>query len=300
MNDLRDELERSFKANGLFKEPASNESVDNFSAAVLPGETMSSPQAVATSPEITAPESYQKKFASDFKNLPPEWQAFLSEHENKNNKKYQQILDSLQAYEKLERLFDENRLRLQEQGFLKIQDWLEGLIWIDEHLAARPKETIMAIAKVYGVKLDGVEEKNSPLVKETIARLNHLENNFDELTSYLNGLQNQRLEDMLQMFGRQTDDEGNLLHPYFEAVKSQVYNLLAGGTSSSIEDAYESALWLNPQVRAELIEKQISSKAAEAQKAQKAAFSPKGKTEAPERPLTLREELEKNMAAFMD
>ncbi|MBQ8481964.1 MAG: hypothetical protein IJ532_05470 [Alphaproteobacteria bacterium] len=301
MNDLRKEIERQFKAHGLLEDQAENKSSDDFSEAVSQGEA-SAPQVEETAvvQALLAPKSYQEKFASDFKNLPQEWQVFLIEHENKNNEKYQQALNSLQDYKLLEAQYEANRLRLQGQGVEKIRDWLFGLIWIDGEMARRPEQTLRAVAKVYGVNLENGKRKQSEVSDETVARLNHLEQNFREITSYLNELQKQKMLDNLQMFGRQTDEDGNLLHPYFEAVKNQAWAFLANGTAQSPDEAYENALWLNPQVRSELIEKQISSRAAEAQKAHKAAFSPKGKSEAPERPLTLREELEKNMAAFLD
>ena len=301
MNDLRKEIERQFKAHGLIDDQAENKASDASPEKVAPSEPPISPiEETAVVQVLLAPESYQEKFASDFKNLPHEWQVFLIEHENQNNEKYKQASDSLQAYKTLEVMYDNNRLRLEEQGFNKIQDWLEGLVWVDQELARRPEQTIRAIAQVYGVKPDGKEHKSEAISAQTVARLSNLEKNFHEMASYLNSLQIRRLDDLLQMFARQTDADGNALHPYFESVKDQVRGLLASGTLQSVEDAYESALWLNPQIRAELIAKQISSQAAEAQQAQKAAFAPKGKSEAPERPLTLREELEKNMAAFMD
>ena len=301
MNDLRKEIERQFKAHGLLEDQAENKASDVSTDTELSKEPpVSSSEEKKVMQALLAPSSYQEKFASDFKNLPQEWQVFLIEHENKNNEKYQQALDGLQDYRLLEAQYETNRLRLQEQGVEKIRDWLFGLIWIDCEMAKHPEQTLKAIAKVYGVDIEKGKHKQGEVSDETVTRLNHLEQNFHEITSYLNELQVQKMFDNLQMFGRQTDEEGNLLHPYFEAVKNQAWEFLASGAVRSVDEAYENALWLNPQVRNELIEKQISSRAAEAKKAQKASFTPKGKSEAPERPLTLREELEKNMAAFRD
>lgn len=301
MNELRKEIERQFKAYGLLENQVENKASDIPAEEAAQSEpSISSNEETEVIQALLAPTSYQEKFASDFKNLPQEWQVFLIEHENKNNEKYQQALDGLQDYKLLEAQYETNRLRLQEQGIEKIRDWLFGLIWIDCEMARHPEQTLKAIAKVYGVDIEKSKHKQGEVSDETVARLNHLEQNFHEITSYLNELQVQKMFESLQMFGRQTDEEGNLLHPYFEAVKNQAWEFLAGGGARSVEEAYENALWLNPQVRNELIEKQISSRAAEAKKAQKAAFTPKGKSEAPERPLTLREELEKNMAAFRD
>lgn len=112
--------------------------------------------------------------------------------------------------------------------------------------------------------------------------------------------QYQRLVDVVTMFGNQTDVNGRPLHPYFEEVKQQVFNLLQNGMAQDVSQAYEQALWTHPAVREELIKQKISSSAAEAQKAKQASFAPKGKAEAPAKELTLREEIAKNMAAFMD
>lgn len=302
MSDLRKEIEHQFKLHGLLDDEEQNEVYDSpqveASASELPQDE---PEEEVTIIEtIVAPKSYHEKFASDFKNLPHEWQVFLSEHETQNDEKYKELSERLQEYGQLEALFDANRLRLHEKGFQKLQDWLAGLAWVDQQLDTRPEDTVRAIAAVYGVKLGGENSKQDRVSTEAVMRLTNLEKSFHEITSYLDELQNQRLSDILYMFGRQTDAEGNLLHPYFDAVKDQVLGLLSSGAVRNVDDAYENALWLNPQVRNELIEKQISSKAAEAEKAQKAAFAPKGKSEAPSRPLTLREEIEKNMAAFMD
>lgn len=300
MNDLRKELERQFQAHGLVENTAVKETSDNLAGKIIsekPPLVTVSEEKVAE--ELFAPASYKEQFASDFKNLPQEWQAFLIEHENQNNEKYQKAIDGLQDYKLFEAQYEEERLRLQEQGVKKLGEWLGGLIWIDREMARRPEQTLKAMAKVYGIKLDDKEFKKNDVSSETVERLSNLEKNFSELTSYLSELQTQRLKDTLQMFGRQTDKDGNLLHPYFETVKNQVWELLLSGTVQNVTEAYEKALWLNPQIRSELIEQQISSRAAEAQKAQKAAFAPKGKSEAPEKPLTLREELEKNMAALM-
>ena len=300
MNDLRKELERQFEAHGLFDDRAENEVSDNPKGKAEQAETSQASQNEEdVIKALLAPPSYRENFASDFKNLPHEWQVFLIEHENENNEKYQKALDGLQEYRLLEAQYEAERLRLQQQGVQKIREWLDGLIWIDKEMARRPEQTLRAMAKVYGVNL-GSDKGKSAVSAETMARLNYLEQGLQGITHYLSELQNRKIVESLQMFGRQTDPDGNLLHPYFEAVQKQMHDLLESGMVQSVEDAYECALWLNPQIRSELVEKQISSKAAEAQKAQKAAFAPKGKSEAPERPLTLREELEKNMAAFMD
>lgn len=292
MSKLREEIERQFKANGLL--PEVKEQTQNQEP---PADDQSQEQVAVT---VMVPKSYQEKFAEDFKNLPQEWQDFLSQHEEILEKQLSDYALHLAAYQKLEELFSKNAKRLKNEGFEKIQDWLEGLVYVDTSLNERPAETIQALAAVYGVKADIPQRRGEPVSEDTVARLHKLEHNFHNLAEYLHKFQAQRLFENLHMFGRQRDAEGNLLHPYFDAVKEQMLEMLSNGAARDIDEAYNSSLWLNPLVREELINKQISSKAAEAEKAKKAAFAPKGKTEEPQRELTLREELEKNMAALMD
>ena len=101
------------------------------------------------------------------------------------------------------------------------------------------------------------------------------------------------------MFGGQTDEDGKPLHPHFDEVEQIVFNLLNSGAVKDVSEAYKQALWLHPTLRTKLIDKTISIQTTEAQKAKKAGFTLKGKSKAPERELTLREEIEKNMAAIL-
>lgn len=303
MNDLRKEIEHQFKVHGLMTD-------ENQADAITPEESeptvavvekvVETTEPTETVAVIVAPKGYNEKFASEFKNLPTEWQVFLSEREANTEAEINDYASKLQNYHSLEELFEQNRQRLQNLGIEKMQDWLAGLAWLDKQIEEHPAKTLQAIATIYGVKAEFPQIRNKQPEPEVVARLCQLEHQYRDLTSYLQAQDTQRLVDLIRMFGRQIDQSGNLLHPYFDEVKQQVFALLNSGTAADIEQAYESALWLNPPTRARLIQQTINTQTAEAEKAKKAAFAPKGKAEKTERPLTLREEIAKNMAALMD
>lgn len=298
MSELREELERQFQAHGLAQPENETDGGAVDSGCATPPEN-EPPAAEATAVTVcVAPSGYQEKFASEFKNLPQEWQVFLCEREAENEKKINDYCQKLDAYNFLEFLFGHGRENFVRRGFHSIQEWLQGLAWLDAAMDENPAATLQAMAVVYGVDL-GSSSAGARISPEMVARVCKLERGYHDLTSYLQQEQNRNLMHLLLMFGHQTDPQGNLLHPYFEEVKDQVLGLLESGLSSDIEAAYQSALWLKPAVREELIQKQISLQAAEAEKAKKAAFAVKGKSEVPARELTLRETLEKNMAALM-
>ncbi|MBR6355687.1 MAG: hypothetical protein IKR92_02425 [Alphaproteobacteria bacterium] len=293
MSELREVIERQFKAHGLLSD-AENEN--------LSPETPVAEAVASSTEEKTActPPEYPEEFASEFKNLPQKWQDFLCEREAENKKQITEYQAKLDAYNVVETLFGNRRDRLAQKGIKTFSQWLQGLAWLDAEMDARPAETLAAIAVVYGVDLRAAQQAQPAINPAIMARVCQLERNYNDLTSYLREMQNRNFNNTLNAFGRQTDREGNLLHPHFEQVKASICDLLKSGAVADIEAAYQSALWLNPSVRKELVQKQIDSEAKAAETAKKAVFALKGKAEKPERELTLRETIAKNMAKYVD
>lgn len=285
MNDLRKEIERQFKAFGLYEpdektaEPALSEE-----EALL----------------VAAPADFEPEYAAAFGELSPKWQKYLSKREEKLKAKRQELSAKIGLLDSLKNLDGEFQKRKAENNIHSLREWLEGLAFIDEQMHHRPVETLSAIAQVFNVKAQFSETPQAETTDRILKRLSELDSSFHSLRDYLQQRQSADFNSQLQTFGTQKDENGRRLYPYFETVYNQMRSLLQSGLAAGFEDAYKKAVWLNADVRKELIAKQISSEAEDARKAQKAAFSPKGKAKAPERPLTLREEIEKNMAAFMD
>ena len=289
MNDLRKEIERQFKAFGL-----SEPNVD--ADAKIKAEANNEAEKVL----IAAPADFEPEYAVAFSELSPKWQKYLNKREEKIKAERKELSAKLEIINWLKGFDDVLQKRCGEEGIHSLQEWLSGLIFIDEQIHSRPAETLNAIAKVFNVKAQFTETPQTEITNRILERLSELDAGFHSLRDYLQQRQSADFNSQLQTFGAQKDENGRRLYPYFETVYNQMRNLLQSGLAAGFEDAYKQAVWLNADVRKELIAKQINSEAEDAQKAQKAAFSPKGKAKAPNRPLTLREEIEKNMAAFMD
>lgn len=296
MSELREVIERQFKAHGLLEDSAEN-TTENSDAKT---EVAASLPKTETVTAITAPSGYTEEFASAFKDLPQEWQIFLCEREAENKEQIAKNQAKIDAYNVLETLFGARRDRLAAKGVETVSQWLEGLAWLDEAMDENPANTLAAVAAVYGVDLRSSQQAQSALSPAIMARVCKLERSYNDLTSYLREMQNRNFDNTLNAFGRQTDREGNLLHPHFEDVKQSICDLLKSGAIADIEEAYKSALWLNPAVRQELMQQHIDSAAKAAEQSKKAVFGLKGKAEKPERELTLRETIAKNMAKYVD
>lgn len=290
MNDIRKELERNLKA-------SAKENLEQ-SPEIAPETAMAEPQeTIVEETMVIAPKSYRKQFAEDFKNLSPEWQNFLLERESQIEKGFSEINNKVNSYKALEDLFKQNYERL-SPCFEKAKDWLEGLAKVDAEMDKNPLRTIKAIADYYGIKIEFPNHRNIRANSEIIERLEQLELGFNALQNHFKQEKSARFAQEIESFGKKCDENGCLLHPFYAEVKEQMAEMLAKGVVESFDEAYAIAIWLNPNTREKLIGKQIEERASQAQKAQEAAFAPKGKAVAPTKVLSLREELEKNMAKF--
>ena len=175
---------------------------------------------------------------------------------------------------------------------------------IDKSLTEHPKETLEFLAKAYGISFLS-EDKKEGFHPAIIQCLKNLEQNQKNLWQALMAQNLQTKQLVISNFASVKDDEGNLLHPYFPIIKEEMFALLSNGVALDYESAYEKALWLNPQTRAVLLEKQstenLHTLAEEADKAQTAGFSPKGGLEKEDfSQMTTREILEHNYKKLAD
>jgi len=179
-------------------------------------------------------------------------------------------------------VFSKEQQRLSNEGVSNPQIWVEGMACIDKALAEHPLETLEYLARVYGVCFPHSKEEHKVHIPlELIPYMQALEQNQQALWQALiqQGQQNQQLA--ISNFASAKDDEGKLLHPHFLLVKDNMFALLYSGVASDFESAYEKALWLNPQIRTQMIEKHSEQNlrhlADEADRAKAAGFSPQGK-----------------------
>jgi hypothetical protein len=129
---------------------------------------------------------------------------------------------------------------------------------------------IRGLAQQYGVDLD-----QTPQADEYT----------QQMMFELQNLRNQQMMWQNNNHIAQQDEIGNTLiqfsdgRPHFDVVRNDMADLIESGKAKTLEDAYEKALWLNPEVRKSLIDAETSKRMEDSQRAQKAkaaAVSVKG------------------------
>ena len=286
MTDLRQQLEDAWTS-------ADEQSSAQPQTVATTSENNNEPAPAEPTEVITAPNSYKQEYKDSFNQLPTEWQKYLATREKEVE---QGLSKARNQYSWVDKVYNDRREALAAQGYNSAQDYINDLVLISDALAKDPTATLEALRSNYGVEASGQE--NNALQRQLMA----LQQTVNQQQSYLNAQRQESIMNALNAFMNAKDESGNAKHIYFDDVRDEMVALLKSGLAKDYEDAYNQAVWRVESVRNKMIAAQakaeLEQKTATAQKAKTAAFEPTSKTEGTPKKLSLREELERNMAMF--
>jgi len=64
----------------------------------------------------------------------------------------------------------------------------------------------------------------------------------------------QQVQNQIAEFQAAKDEAGNPVHPHFETVQNEMARLIQAGVAGDLKDAYDKAVWANPDLRAQQLE----------------------------------------------
>jgi hypothetical protein len=260
-------------------------------------------------------EDEKTAFASIYESNPQEAKLISDRYTNMHkafHERSQELSRARKENEGIDKLFNPRLNEMQRAGLSK-EVVVEKLLGWDTYITESPLDAITALAKQNNIDLtelafggDEDDSFESEAIKKLEAKIQELEakNSNDEeskaTAEYQKNLQ------MVQEFTTKTDDNGNLAHPYYEEVAGEMLKHVQQG--KTMEQAYEAAIWSNPDVRQKLLAdtkkgESVEDKKARIAKAKRAGASvsnAKGKKSAvkPSESLTLRDSLKQNYAAL--
>lgn len=236
-----------------------------------PVETLDSPaeeQPISRKP----PSSWRKEAQEKFSTLDPA----IQEEIEKREQDFHKGLEPLRAR-------------------AQIADMIEGALKpFEANLRAENANPVQAIQHFFSLDntlRHGTQEQKAMVVQEIMARAGltpellsqapQVDTNYQALQQQIRHLQStfqQREQFSQQQEANQLNSEIDQFKQgkeHFETVRQDMAALLQAGRAQNLGDAYEMAIWANPQVRASLIAKQQEGQRAEsskkAQEAKKAA-----------------------------
>ena len=274
-------------------------------------------------PEISAPDHWAAEDKELFSSLDKRGQDFLlcrhKDMEAAHTKKQQALAEERKQVEAVIKAVEPYEGYLKRSG-LSREEAVNKLLATAQRLdESNPQDKIAilhSLARDYGVQL-GNHEEAEPLSHEAqllLDKINRIEadnyrlqeaHRLREEASKWN--EEKSLQNVIDEFSNQKDEKGNLKYPHFDTLREDMGLLLNAGKAKSLEDAYESAIYLNSDLRKEYNSRQYNKdkQEAEARKrvdaSKRAGFNVKSGSVAqlsdPKENLSLRDEIRRNIEA---
>lgn len=229
----------------------------------------------AATPAIRPPASWDAAAKAQFASL-PQWAIDqITKRESDVDKGFAQHQSKAERFNALEQLLAPRRERFALAGINETQA-VQALFAAQDMLERSPVEAIAYLARQYGVDLaryanpqggQQPQQQLSPQFAQMANRLNTLE---AQAAQQQQASQQAKYAQIQADIAAVRNDPKNL---YFDNVERHMAALITSGQATSIQDAYDKAVWADPQIRSLLMKAQQD----EADKAAKEAASAKAR-----------------------
>ena len=259
------------------------------------------------------PQSWKKDFSKHWSSIPPDLKKYIREHEEQTRQAMVRQDEDRLTGKSLKEIINPYLPEIQAQG-LTIQQAFQAMLqqnWVLRHGTAEEKKNLLlAAAKMYGI--DIIEPTNTP---------NWVDPQVQALQQQLAEMRNWQQQ---QVWSAQQQEKASIDsqlaafasapgHEHFQQVAPRMGALLMNNQAKDLEDAYQQAIWADPELRSTLLAQQQAEaeakRAAEAKAKATAARNASGSVRgsssglgtAPPAPKgSLREELRAALAASKD
>lgn len=257
---------------------------DEHGRFAKPGEVVQAPGAEkpqdvapkAQAEPIQPPASWSATAKAMWATLPPPIQAEVAKREADVTKGFNDRANQLKRYEPLEQVIAPHRERLALAG-IDEGAYVRSLVTADEMLRGPNRlQALQHIAQSYGIPLQSLAQGQSDQPPAQVDRYQQLQDQVTTLSTQLSQqrqaeaqAQTSQLTSTIERFAA---DPANL---YFENVRPQVAALLKAGVQGAtydemLKNAYEQAVWANPETRAAVTAQQAEKQRTEAEAAARA------------------------------
>jgi len=247
-----------------------------------------------------APQAWAKENQALWDKLDPAIQDVILKRETDVAKGFDERAARLKPYDELDRVFQPHRQRWQLNGWSEAQA-IQQLLAAQTYLDNDPVNALRWLANSYGVRPEHLMQQpaaqQDPMVQYLAPLVQRLANVEQTLVA-AHSAQQANADNAIknEILGFAED------HPHLVMLRHDMAALLANGRAETLQEAYDKAIWMHPELRQQVLEAQAKERAAhtaeETARAKRAASSVTGAPtgSAPTGPkTTLREELE---AAF--
>lgn len=279
---LRDELSDSMKEvqdrlrddQGRFAKADEKENHDPIDPPIdsAPTEPVDKPvdkqEITPKADEDPFPQSWKKDYQRHWATLPPELKKYIREHEDQTRQTIIKQDEDRLTGKQYRELVTPYLPAIQAQGMNAMQA-LQGMLqqnYVLRHgTPAEKRELLLNAAKIYGIDIsDPVETQ--PFVDPQVQAL-------QQQLAQLQAFQQQQVQ--AAQFQEKASIDSQIAafasapgHEHFQKVSTRMGALLASNQANDLEDAYQQAIWADPELRSTLLAAQQAE--AEAKRAAEA------------------------------
>lgn len=210
--------------------------------------------------------------------LPPEAKTFIADRERQYNQGIQRYAEGAKFANEMIGEFQPYEALLRSVGAtpqMATRFLLGSYYTLRAGTPAEKQQLIYNLARESGVDLSGIAQGEAPQVDPTVAAL---QEQVRQLQGWIQG-QHQTAQSAEQQYINSEIDRfaQDPAHEHFEALRPTMAALLQGGQAQDLNDAYEKAAWIHPEVRASRLNQHQAQDAEkrkkQAEEAQRASVS---------------------------
>lgn len=217
-------------------------------------------------PEIEAPTHWASDDREVFKSLDKRGREFLlrrhKEMESSHTKKMQDHAEKIKRADHFTKIIEPHEAYIKQVGFDPMEA-VEKLINAEMKLRMGSSEEkakiLQNLAKQYGIQYFANQNNDTQADEKTqfiLQKIQETENSVRQIKHEKEQAENRALTKHVLDWAAQTDGKGLPKYPHFETVRSKMGMLMANGEAENLDEAYDSAILLNKDLRNEYILRQ--------------------------------------------
>ncbi len=233
--------------------------------------------------KLKAPDRWKEEQKEVFARQPEEvqkqWLEQHSEWARGANEKFEAAAEARKFQEDVEGMFTPQMRQQMQQLGVDSKQAFQQLVKFQDMFMTKPVEYIGHLLKqtnidpriyINGEPHDSGEQQQAgsndlnydqlaPILNPILDKMKALEENQAHVQQREADVQAQTIDDAISTMQSQTNEDGSLAYPYFERVANEMSEIIVSGRLAhleprqGLEQAYNEAIYMNPEVREEVI-----------------------------------------------
>ena len=253
---------------GRFAPTNNNPSAEDAPVEAAPAEDeIEAGEGAAEEQPLDVPASWSEDARSVWASLPRAVQEQLATRERDAASTTEQYTGKLKLVDSINEALSPVQQRLALAGMDPAQ-YVRQLTAADEYLRSDPLNAINWLAKSYGIDLKQLVPPSEQQITPSDPTQNATQQAIAALQQQIQALTNSRQQELSSEINReiQAFQSNTAKYPHFEKVRTFMGGLIQSGLAKTMDEAYDSAIFANPTLRAQVLADQEKARTAEAAK----------------------------------